>query len=78
MRKDLSIIRNRQRYFLCIRKVLRTSEVAQVITIKSYVNLQRTSFEYENKSSYPEKAGSVKKVIAIQASLSHELSMMSQ
>lgn len=32
--KDSSIIRNRPRHFLCIRKVLRKSEVAHVIRIK--------------------------------------------
>lgn len=37
--KDLSIIRNRPRHFLCIRSVLRKSEVAWVIRIKSNVNL---------------------------------------
>ena len=36
--KDLNIIGNRPRHFLCIRKVLRKSEVAQVIMIKSDVN----------------------------------------
>lgn len=42
--EDLSIIRNRPRHFLCIRKVLRKSEVAHIIRRKSNVNLQMTSF----------------------------------